>query len=70
MTKAIYKRKCLVGKWLTVSEAEFIIIMGRTWQQAGRHGTGAVVGSLHLSHKPKAERDRARQELLEPQSSQ
>jgi hypothetical protein len=55
MTKETYKRKCLI--WgLTVSGVRARLSWWGTWQQTGRHGSGAVSESLHLIHKHKAGR--------------
>lgn len=46
MTKATYRRKRLLGR--AISEGNPIAIMVGAWQQAARHGTGAMLESLHL----------------------
>lgn len=47
-TKATYRQRSLLA--CTVSEGESVTIMGGAfaWQQAGRHGTGAVAESFYL----------------------
>lgn len=39
---------------------EFMTIMAGSMAAAGRHGTAAVVESLHVIHKHKGERDKQR----------
>lgn len=46
MAKETLRGKSLLR--LTVSEGESMIIMAGSRQQAGRHGAGAVVESIHL----------------------
>lgn len=62
MIKVTYKRKHLIGG-LQCQRMSPWPSCQRAWQQAGRHGTRAVVESLYLIHKQKAERERLDLEL-------
>ena len=56
-TKGTYRRQNLLGFTIL---GEFMTIMAGSMAAAGRHGTGAVVESLHVIHKHKGERDKQR----------
>lgn len=54
MTKAMYKRKYLIGGLFIVSEGKSMTIKARSLAAAGKqvvHVTIAIAGSLHLAYK-------------------
>jgi hypothetical protein len=48
MTKATYKRYCLMGACLPFQKTSPCLSLQGVWQQAGSYGTGGITDSLNL----------------------